>query len=645
MNVEQSVARLPDAMKRLIASDPAVQALLERGKDLAEALSDPEWATTWLDGCLDVAQLSVLRSVLYKYGANPFEIERIAADAEEEFGLTGAEARVAVAKLRRSGVVFAVRKSWGDRLFYIPVDAVALWQPLLLPANNRALTSEEAWEVAQNGGGYRPPLSLALLSAWHRVAKQPVLRTAKGAPQQAATARVAAALQLEQAAMEQLLAAYPHVAQLPSQAAFAFDVGLVCGVLTETNGAIRICEEGLDEWLLLPLHEAERRLQTLVMTRYCASRPALHLTFSATLALEADRWSTVDRVGEGQGEAEERLALLEALGCIERGTWRGQTAIRRRAEPGSLPGAAEGYFILQPDGEVLVPPDVGMRARWKLSDIAELEKADELYVYRLTQRSCEDACRLGYSLAKALLALEEGSGAPVPQPVRDALRDWFASLGRTELVEALVLRADSKAVADAIAADEGLAGLIVERIGERHFLVDAGEGKQIRAKLRAAGYPAVDVVRTERGAPGEARHGGEQAAGGNKGWLSGGTALSAFEADKGLPGADELFPGLADIPAAWITRPRKYHPSTSKELIRRAIDWQTTVRLERDGGARIFAPRTMRESGALWVAEGRWRPADGSVPSGGRTEPAAVRSEEIAELMIVLPDLEELETD
>jgi len=45
------------------------------------------------------------------------------------------------------------------------------------------------------------------------------------------------------------------------------------------------------------------------------------------------------------------------------------------------------------------------------------------------------------------------------------------------------------------------------------------------------------------------------------------------------------------------------------------------------------------------VAEGRWRPADGSVPSGGRTEPAAVRAEEIAELMIVLPDLEELETD
>ncbi|WP_372631442.1 helicase-associated domain-containing protein [Cohnella sp.] len=682
MNVRRSVERLPEAIKRLIASDPAVKARLEPGMELADALSDPEWAEAWLHRCRDADQLAVLRGVLNKYGANPFEPERIAADAEEELGLTGAEARVAIAKLRRSGIVFAVRKSWGDRLIYVPDDAVALWQPLLLPADNRPLEPEEAWEVAPNAADFRQPLALGLLSAWHEIARKPVARTAKGAPQQAAVARVAAAMRLEAEALKGLLPAYPYAEQVPPQAVLALDLGLVCGVLDEQDGIIGVRRSGLNEWLGLTLREADRRLHGLVMTRYCSSRPAFHLTFSAALGLSAGKWHTEGRIGgqwQSREEADGRLALLEALGWIERGTWQGQTVIRRRMEPMSYDEGEESPFILQPDGEILVPPDVGLATRWTLFDVAEMEKADELCVYRLTRRSCEEAFRLGYSLGEVLGVLERGGRAPVPEPVRAALRDWFASLGRTELVEALVLRADSKEVADVVASDADIAGMILERIGDRHFLVDAAAGKTIRAKLRQVGYPPADAVRMKRGGTDESRSGGERpervrlasderpaggdqktrerSAGGElagkdarssseeRGWLGIGSALSAFESDRGITGTEELFPGLGDIPAAWVTRPRKYHPSTSKELIRRAIEWRTAVRLEREGDACYFAPRTMHENGASWVAEGRWRhSSDGRDSIVGPMEPARVRAEEVAELMIVLPDLEELET-
>lgn len=64
MNVRRSVERLPEAMKRLIASDPAVKARLEPGMELADALSDPEWAEAWLHRCRDADQIAVLSPFL-----------------------------------------------------------------------------------------------------------------------------------------------------------------------------------------------------------------------------------------------------------------------------------------------------------------------------------------------------------------------------------------------------------------------------------------------------------------------------------------------------------------------------------------------------------------------------------------------------
>ncbi|MFB9279882.1 helicase-associated domain-containing protein [Cohnella cellulosilytica] len=655
MNVRESVEKLPDAIKRLILSDPAVRAGMLPGMELAEALSDPEWAEAWFRRCRDGAQLSVLRGVLRKYGANPFEPERLAARAEDEFGITGAEARVAIAKLRRSGIVFAVRKSWGDRLFYVPVDAVALWQPLLLPADNRPLDPDEIGEVVPNASRYRLPLSLELLSAWHALARQPIVRTAKGAPQQAAVDRLAKAVRLEPELLAGALPPYPYAEQLPPQAMPVLDLGLACGVLEERDGTIGVSDEGLREWLALSRREAERRLRELVIARYCSSEPSFHLSVSAVLALGGERWHTEGRIGEWQsrGEADKRLALLEAFGWIERGEWRGRTVIRRRPEPGALE-LQDDAFIVQPDGEILVPPEVGLRTRWSLHDLAEMTQADALCVYRLTPRSCEQAYRAGYSQREALDFLKRGSGVPVPEPVQAALRDWFASLGRTELLEeAWVLRTDGKQVADALAEDAELAPMLLERIGERHFLVDPACGKRVRARLRQIGWPAADAVQSPGGAKAGERAGsrsrkedGEVAAHGPRGWIGSGPILSSFEADREVTGADELFPGLADIPSAWVTRQRKYHPTTSKELIRRAIQWQTAVRLEFNGEIRDFAPRGMRERGASWVAEGRWRPpAEGAEPLEGEPGAVFVREEDVAALMIVLPDLEELETD
>jgi len=649
MNARRSAERLPESMRRLVLSDPSVRARADLGMELGDIVSNAGWAKDWFRRCQDNAQIEILKFLLVRYGTNPFEPERLEERAEEEFGLTGAEFRVALAKLRRSGILFAVRKIWGDKLIYLPDDAVPLWQPILFPAGVRPLSSEEACDVEPSMERYRSPLALELLSAWHEIARQPLSFTAKGAPHRADVARIAETMMLPADNLEELRLAYPHSDRLPPQLALAIDIGLVCGLLIEDESAIGVCAEGMRSWLALPYEEADDRLRRLVLSRYCSAKPKLHMTVSAVLSLDGEGWHTQGRIDEwgDRGETDKRLALLEAFGWIERGRWRGQAVLRRRTEfdgGDSLDG--EGCsFILQPDGEVFVPPEVGLSARWKLLDVAELKTADSLYVYRLTRRSCEEAYRIGYSLQDVVAFLERGSEAPLPEPAEAALRDWFASIGRTELVQALLLRADSAEIAELLSNAPDFEGMLLERIGDRHFLVDALQEKRIRDQLKKAGFPPAermpDRMRQSQGASESSREHRET----EKGWIVGKPSVSVFEAERGWGGADDFFPGLGDIPAAWVTKPREYHPSTSKELIKRAIQWRTSVRLEPIGGKRAFAPVSIREEGARWVAEGRWIEPGNGANRGAEFHPDAVRSEEIAEVMIVLPDLEELETD
>ncbi|XID95238.1 helicase-associated domain-containing protein [Paenibacillaceae bacterium WGS1546] len=649
MNVKESVARLAEPVERLVRTDPAVRSGLERGLELEAVLSSFRWAEEWLSRCSDSAARQALKTIVAGFGSQPFEEEQLVRRmAGGEWN--GAEIRVALARLRRSGIVFAVRKAWGDRLYYLPSDAVPLWQPLLLPLGGRPLSEEEAREATAAQATYRPPLSLELLQAWQAVHRQPVTLTLKGTPNRTAISRIAASLTISDEELASLGLAYPCAEHVPPKAALALDLGLCFGVLRQSGDAIEISEDGLEKWLSLSSTDAERRLQRAVAGRYLPEDPAFQLTVSAALGVAANEWHAEAWLAELNGRATETpawLSLLAAFGWLELGKQRGGIVYRKPADPSAAqgPNAAEPALIVQPDGEILALPGTGPRTRWLLLELAETETADAVWVCRLTKRSCENAYRAGRSLESALSFLESRSGRPVPPAVAGALRDWFATFGQTRIAEETLLRTESREVADALSRDPELAALIVERLGDKAFVIASSSAKLARDRLRLAGYPPDEPRRAPVRPDGPVSECAGPDPAEEKGWIYRRTAVSVFEADRSVPGAEELFPGLGDIPAAWITRPRTYHPSTSKELLRRAIGWNASVQMEHSGERRVFVPTGLREEGPDWTATGWWRiPSADGIPGTGLAA-ATLRADEVAEAMIVMPPLEEIETD
>jgi len=670
MNARQSAARLPEAVRKLVSADPLVRELAGEGAMLEDILSSDRWAKLWAERNRDPAQTAVLRIALERYGSLPFEPEELERRAEAETGLTGAETRVALAKLRGSGVLFALRKTWGDRLLYVPVDRVRVWQPLLAPAECRVLGADETREVRLFAPSGDLDLTLELLTVWRDIERRPIPLSATGAPYRAAIARLMAGSGIRSDGLAGWPSGQAGGEPIPQAAALAIDLGLACGVLKLADRRIEVDAEGRDAWLALGPREAGSRLSELVVDRYCSAVPAQHLAASAVLALDSERWYDAGPLLEGAGaeRAEGGLRALQTLGLLELGQRVTGAAVRRKAafacdaaepEPPGTPTDIRAF--VQPDGDVFVPPGAGLRLHWTLLGIAEKTAAGALTIYRITRSSCESAYREGYSAEAAISFLEATGDGPVPEPLAAAIRDWFAPLGRVRLAEATLLRTADADAAAALLRDPELGGLIVERLNERDFLVDPASCRTIRDRLARLGLPVADDPENrppdaspERKAS-PARGSRSEQAGASRGsgiakppgWLAAGHAASLFEPDRSVQDAYGLFPGLSDVPAAWVTRPREYHPSTSKQLMLRAIEWQTSVRLERDGDVRLFSPRTLTEQGSAWTASGRWLPSpepfSDRVPGASGT--AFVNAGEVGLAMIVLPPMDELETD
>lgn len=645
MNRAMSIQRLSNSIRHLIESDPAIRPRVDQAERLEDILGSTQWAKEWIEHNQGTKQLQVLKEILIRYAALPFEIEQLLKGLEDFPALTGADVRVAVAKLRRSGIIFAVRKAWGDQLLYLPTDNIPIWLPLLLPLNCEPVPIGFGRDIQYASAEYRLPLSLELLSVWHEIYRQPIAWTVKGAPQRTSITRITGAMKLTAEEVSCLALTYPHQEHCPAQAAMALDLGLVCKVLIKDGNEIDMNDSGLTSWLTHSPSSADVYLHNLVMHRYGALDRLFHLTASVIHSMPIMEWIYEEQAVIVQDQMESIiswLGLLESFGWLERGMVNGKAVFRKKKcldERTDYVKHEPGTLIVQPDGEVLVPPDVGLSQRWMLEEIAERGTADELFVYRLTRNACIKACNAGLSQEAVVQFLERESRAPLPESVVRALTDWYSSLGKVSFAEVMLLRTENDQISNELKRDPAIAEKLLEQVGDCAFIVDVASYRLICARLRKMGYPPLEQTRRIRSDSMDSIVASDMDGLAESGWIYKSTVLSAYESDRTMPAAEELFPGMLDIPAFWISRPRAYHASTCKELIERAIRWQAPIQLKHNEKTRIFIPKGIEEANGRWSVRGQWSSEQKQL------NPVRIQPDEFSEVMILLPSMEELETN
>jgi len=206
----------------------------------------------------------------------------------------------------------------------------------------------------------------------------------------------------------------------------------------------------------------------------------------------------------------------------------------------------------------------------------------------------------------------------------------------------MLLRTESAELASKLSEDPLLDKLLLERVGDRDYIVEASNLKTIQARLISLGYPPWEPTGLTQLQSSSTKStpvdnlaypyidDGEQT-----GWLSKRHALAMYDSDGTIPNKQELFPGISSTPGSWIMQSREYHSSTSKDIIQRAMDWQVAVRMGEKSAYCTFTPVMLEGEGASWSVIGSRR-EDG--------ERIVIQADEMKEIMIVLPPLMELES-
>lgn len=343
----------------------------------------------------------------------------------------------------------------------------------------------------------------------------------------------------------------------------------------------------------------------------------------------------------------------------------------------------EAQFIVEPNFDVWVPPDVPPAVRWTLACCAELLSAETLWRFRLSREALERAARLGFPPEQAADWLAARAEGGLPPGVDAELRRWGRGIGRTELSRVLLLSCTQAEDAEQIAGHPRLAPYL-SRLGALHFTVAPEAAETVRRELAEAGlgvlagrdehssgsrlFPtpvppeitgpdeggaedtAADQVLAERGAGqiGGFLSGPDEFSASPSGLTNSPTDRIVGRAQRskaaqpgegaahknfaGLLDPEELFPGLRSIPAAWTGDWRTYHRSTSRQLMEQALDWGTKVRLSLGGEECLFLPAGMTRS--PWRVTGLALDASGENPRG-----LSLGEGDWQEIQIVLPQL------
>jgi DNA excision repair protein ERCC-3 len=170
----------------------------------------------------------------------------------------------------------------------------------------------------------------------------------------------------------------------------------------------------------------------------------------------------------------------------------------------------DGPIIVQSDRTVLleVAHPQAEDARHDLAVFAELERAPEhIHTYRITRLGLWNARAAGHDAADMLATLERYSKFPIPQSVSVDISETVGRYGRL-IIERdehgnLVLTAVDAAVLSEITRARKVAALLLDKVGDHSYIVQAWARGQLKQELLKLGWPAEDHAGYTDGSPHE----------------------------------------------------------------------------------------------------------------------------------------------
>lgn len=665
MKYEHVERKMPGSLKESILRQPWCSALRTLGDSLEEILTSPAHLAE-LYRELTSDEKSTLRLVMSTFGCLPFSSERLAKEAVLQ--MAGAQVSLGLWGLRRYGVIVAYRKSWGEQLYALPEDAFAGWQSLLFltlwppeqsDLEEVSVLSDRMTDMDESVPSNPRGLAQQLFHCMVSCSRQSELSlTNKGTLHKKQLQKITEHVRLPARILTQSGLTYAYTDVYDEPAALMLELGMRMGFLYKNEAGNRFLfhHRLFESWLQSSYEHQQAQLyriwrQALIpapvwlehgiafmdratdlqwyslselvqailtccsITHNSMDEEALRQELMAAWINPLSTFCFVELAEDQEGQLWFRWLITPRLSIGE-----GPDSLLEQSH------RTDPSLYVQPDFEVLLPPNASLRLEWGVAAFADLQNADLVRTYRLTKESFGRALDHGLRSSDVIQVLRAHAYYEVPEGVIITLQQWEEQKDKLYLTDVTLLRCQSNEVAEALLRNEKCSNLLGERLGETNFIVSQEHVKHLTKCLEAMGFhpnPSLipNLLSDEEG---EIPSSNEPVLG----LCYSKDTIQLYEIDPYLPQREELYPDMQQIPMSWIKELRDYHASTRKDMIRKAIEWKSVLQLRKEGRDCFIIPRMLREDRTGWILEG-WE----------EYEEIAWTSEDWKEMKLILPGI------
>lgn len=542
----------------------------------------------------------VLGAIFHKHAGQPFS-SLLPREQWAIEGLSVAEANSSFTTLRQQKWIESVHKSWGERLFYIPAS---LMETLTIAYAQRVgITVKQDTNLAHvlQEGKSDVAAELLHLIAW--IGREGLPLTGKGTIHKKSIQKLSVITVLSSTDFDGLGIRYEHSELYPTHVAILLDLLLSLNLVQKSDGRIQIQDHQLQKWLKISWRQMHREIYQACMERYGEVEPALqHFRYQlVVLAPEKNIWCRIAN-SELKPRVMAWLCALAGWGYGEVGEDQsGDLAFRWLIDPQCLLYRQREIvsetepcgFYMQPDFEMLVPPEARPDVIWMLEQCAERVTRDRMSIYRITRERFVSAIARGYILHEMMEFLDQYALTGIPGNVRIALEDW----GR----------------------ETDTAPLTVERKME---VTEASTGSEDDPKLLEKDV-STSVYSASFYTPE------------NQGLVDVPAFLHGLERDHSVIEKKFSLLGLEEIPETWYKEWRRYHSSTARQIAAKAIEWQTKLGIQQENRTQYLIPDQV-EGHEQWTLSG-WCMLDSNEHTS-ETEWRTFSPSEWDTMRLILPD-------
>ncbi|MBP1932835.1 helicase-associated domain-containing protein [Ammoniphilus resinae] len=530
--------------------------------------------------------------------------------------LSSASFRVALTKLRRKGIIFTLRRMWGELAYVMPSDLLLLFGKASLEFS----LAKSKWTCQR-----RIPITTSyhildrLFQAVNHVRINPLELTKKGTIPKKHLRKL-----LEIVGIPWDSAGFqcpsPPIYPYEKQEAILLDLMARCSFLKQKDGRIESVD--LQQWTNLSFEQQEDLFCSQLLN-YLDLDPTTRFLFELMKELPRGSVYSLNQVRKSLGSASPpsdvlREKLFSPLGCLgiihfmeEDGdvfwSW------NSRQESDQLP-----ITYVQPDFEILVPVFAGYKTKWLVASFTELQNLGEMWRFKLTKTSVQGFLEKGNSAEDLCNLLTSISVTPVPENITVTIRQWHGEIQRIRYFDVRLVEVSDPALASQLESIPAIQDILVRKLGDLHFIVDVKKWDQFVAELEKWDLSMI----AERGFPANTEERDTPIH-----ILKETTSNKDYKVESIFPELEDALPGLRQIPKMWMANYQKYHHSTLRDLLQQAIQLNLEIRLEREKQEVVLHPEALGNDHGFWILEGKHK----------GFEPLRVPLEEIGRVQLVIP--------